>query len=127
VCTSECPECGGPLWNKYDNYRSIRTLQGVVRLRLKVRCQNPNCEKFRCAYRPEQEGKWAQYEFGLDVMALHGARASECTPNPSTVATTGVCISQRSVSNLLERYDELVAISLSDIERINTIIGHTSK
>jgi len=50
----------------------------------------------------------------------------QCT-NPSTVATTGVCISQRSVSNLLERYDELVAISLSDIERINTIIGHTSK
>jgi len=33
-------------------------------------------------------------------------------------------VSQRSVSNLLERYDELVAISLSDIERINTIIGH---
>jgi len=40
VCTSECPECGGPLWNKYDNYRSIRTLQGVVRFWLKVqRCQ----------------------------------------------------------------------------------------
>jgi len=35
----------------------------------------------------------------------------------------GVCISQRSVSNLLERYDELLAISLSDIERINTILG----
>jgi len=35
--------------------------------------QNPS-EKFRCAYRPEQEGKWAlpQYEFGLDVMALAG-------------------------------------------------------
>jgi len=36
VCTSECPECGGPLWNKYDNYRSIRTLQELC-LRLKVR------------------------------------------------------------------------------------------
>jgi len=59
-------------------------------------------------------------------MALAGAwryQEHRCTPNPSTVATTGVCISQRSVSNLLERYDELVAISLSDIERINTIIG----
>jgi len=57
-------------------------------------------------------------------MALAGAwRYQSINVNPSTVATTGVCISQRSVSNLLERYDELVAISLSDIERINTIIG----
>lgn len=34
----------------------------------------------------------------------------------------GVCISQRSVSHLLDRYDELVTISLSDTERINTIV-----
>jgi len=100
-------------------------------LRLKVqRCQNPNCEKFRCAYRPEQEGKWAlpQYEFGLDVMALAGAwRYQEHQVYPKSInsCNNGVCISQRSVS-LLERYDELVAISLSDIERINTI-RHTSK
>lgn len=114
----ECPECGGPLWNKYDNYRSIRTLQGIVRLRLKVRrCQNPKCEKFRCAYRPEQEGKWAlpQYEFGLDVMALAGAwRYQEHRSVPQIhqqLQQQGVCISQRSVSNLLERYDELVTIS----------------
>jgi len=65
-------------------------------------------------------------------MALAGAwRYQEhrsVPPNPSTVATTGVCISQRSVSNLLERYDELVAISLSDIERINTpSLEHTSR
>jgi len=118
VCTSECPECGGP-WNKYDNYHSIRTLQGVVRLRLKVRrCQNR--EKFRCAYRPEQEGKWAlpQYEFGL-VMA--------CVPKSiNSLQQRGFALVS-AVCNLLERYDELVAISLSDIERINTIIGAHSK
>lgn len=34
----------------------------------------------------------------------------------------GVCISQRSVSHLLDRYEELVTISLSDTERINTIV-----
>ena len=126
----DCPECGGSLWNKYDNYRSIRTLNGVVRLRLKVRrCQNPNCKQFRCAYRPEQEGKWAlpQYEFGLDVMALVGAwRYQEHRSVPQIcqqLQQRGVCISQRSVSNLLERYDELLAISLSDSERINTILG----
>lgn len=50
--------------------------EGVVRLRLKIRrCQNLSCERYRIAYRPEQEGKWAlpQQEFGLDVIALVGA------------------------------------------------------
>ena len=64
------------MWNKYDNYRTVRTLAGVVRLRLKVRrCYNSLCEKFGAVYRPEAEGKWAlpQHEFGLDVVALVGA------------------------------------------------------
>jgi hypothetical protein len=61
--------------NKYDNYRTVRTLAGVVRLRLKIRrCYNSGCEKFGYTYRPEAEGKWAlpQHEFGLDVIALCG-------------------------------------------------------
>jgi len=59
-------------------------------------------------------------------MAFAGAwRYQEHRSVPKSInsCNNGVCISQRSVSNLLERYDELVAISLSDIERINTIIG----
>ncbi len=71
-----CPSCGKPIWNEYDNYRQVRTLEGVVGLRLKIRrCQNLSCERYRIAYRPEQEGKWAlpQQEFGLDVIALVGA------------------------------------------------------
>jgi len=74
-------------------------------------------------YRPEQEGKWAlpQYEFGLDVMALAGAWRYQSV-YPKSINSCGGFACQR-VSNLLERYDELVAISLSDIERINTIIG----
>ncbi len=61
------------MWNKYDNVRRVRTLEGVVQLRLKVRrCATPECERFCQPYRPEAEGKWAlpQHEFGLDVMAL---------------------------------------------------------
>jgi hypothetical protein len=64
------------MWNKYDNYRTVRTLMGVVRLRLKIRCcHSSECERWHKAYRPEQEGKWAlpQHEFGLDVTALAGA------------------------------------------------------
>ena len=33
----------------------------------------------------------------------------------------GVCVSQRSVSHLLERYDELLAVWLSDTERLKAI------
>jgi hypothetical protein len=71
-----CPSCGGALWNKYDNYRTVITLKQVVQLRLKIRrCPNRECERFQKAYRPEQEKQWAlpQHEFGLDVIVLVGA------------------------------------------------------
>lgn len=123
-----CPSCGQPIWNEYDNYRQVRTLKGVVRLRLKIRrCQNWSCERYRIAYRPEQEGKWAlpQQEFGLDVIALVGAlRYQEHRSVPQIhqqLCSRGVCVSQRSVSHLLERYDELLAVWLSDKERLKTI------
>ena len=70
-----CHSCGATLWYKYDNYRTVRTLDGVVSLRLKIRrCNNQECSRFHKAYRPEQESKWAlpQHEFGLDVIALVG-------------------------------------------------------
>ena len=34
----------------------------------------------------------------------------------------GVCISQRSVSHLLQRYDELLALRLSDRQRLQEIV-----
>jgi len=54
----DCPHCNKLMWNKYDNYRTLRTLTGVVRLRLKLRrCYNAACERFGCAYRPEAEAR----------------------------------------------------------------------
>ncbi len=80
--------CSKLMWNEYDNYRHVRTLKGVVQLRMKIRCcHNKLCERYRIAYRPEQEGSWAlpQQEFGLDVIALVGAlrnpRTSKYSPN----------------------------------------------
>lgn len=69
----DCPHCNKLMRNKYDNYCTVRTLAGVVRLRLKIRrCYNSECDRFGYTYRPEAEGKWAlpQQEFGLDVIAL---------------------------------------------------------
>ena len=124
-----CLSCDKPMWNEYDNHRHVRTLKGVVKLHLKIRrCQNMSCERYRIAYRPEQEGKWAlpQQEFGLDVIALVGAlRYQEHRSIPQIhqqLCLKGVCISERSVTHLLTRYDELLAVWLTDHERLKAIV-----
>ncbi|MBE9048903.1 hypothetical protein IQ243_00455 [Nostocales cyanobacterium LEGE 11386] len=39
----DCQSCGQAMW-----HRHVKTLKGVVQLRLKIRrCQNPVCESFR--------------------------------------------------------------------------------
>jgi hypothetical protein len=122
------------MWNKYDNVRRVRTLDGVVQLRLKVRrCATPECERFCQPYRPEAEGKWTlpQHEFGLDVMALVGGlRYQEhrrIAQIHQVLQTRDVSVSERTVSNLLARYDELVSIEMGNIERIRKIIAQQSQ
>ena len=63
------------MWNKYDNYRTVRTLKEVVQLRVKTRrCEQSDCARYRQVYRPESESRWAlaHHEFGLDVIAKIG-------------------------------------------------------
>ena len=106
----------------------MRTLSGVVRLRLKIRrCYNEKCERFGCVYRPEAEGKWAlpQHEFGLDVVALVGAlRYGQHRSVPEIhqqLQGRDICVGQRSVSHLIERYEELLALNLSNKQRLQEI------
>jgi hypothetical protein len=130
-CTQQaCPCCGEQMWNDYDNYRRVRTLKGVVALRLKVRrCSNGECEQYQRPYRPEAEGKWAlpQQEFGLDIIACVGAlRYQEHRSVPQIhqyLSDKEICVSERSVSNLLARYDELVSLVVRDPDRIGRILG----
>ncbi|MBU7586613.1 MAG: hypothetical protein KAF91_27760 [Nostoc sp. TH1S01] len=103
------------MWNEYNNPRHIRTLNGVVELQLKIRrCQNKSCLRYKKAYRPEQEGYLAlpQNEFGLDVIAYIGAlRYQEHRSVPQIHAhleLKGICISQRTVTHLIDRYDEKI-------------------
>jgi hypothetical protein len=104
------------------------TLEGLVRLRLQIRsCRNPECPRYRACLRPEQEGRFAlpQHEFGLDVIALVGRlRHAEHRSVPeihAELVRRGVPICVRSVGNLLDRYDELLALSLSDGERLRGV------
>jgi len=99
----------------------VVTLGGLVSLRLVVRrCETPGCPGFHRAYRPEAEGRLTlpQAEFGLDVIALVGRlRFAECRSVPEihrTLRERGVEIAERSVTNLVARYEELVALALAD-------------
>lgn len=92
-----------------------------MRLRLVVRrCVNRDCELYHEPHRPEEEGAFAlpQGEFGLDVIALVGAlRHAEHRSVPEIhreLLGRSVDVSERTVTNLLDRYEELVALRLSE-------------
>lgn len=127
-CQTTCPHCGGPTWCQYQNHRQIVTLQGVVQLRLQVRqCQQPDCPRYHKPYRPEVEGRFAlpQHEFGLDVIAQIGAwryREHRSVPEMhALLRKRELPISQRSVTNLLDRYDELAALAVLDVARLRRL------
>src|SRR5512132_1665150 len=127
---TSCPACGGFMRVRYENRRRLETLSGAVRLRLKVRrCEREDCTRRHKRYRPEAEGASAlpQYEFGLDVIALVGAlRHREHRSIPEIHAALrgrGVEVCERSVTNLLDRYDELLAVSLTDSRRLRGLLA----
>jgi hypothetical protein len=125
-----CPSCGGHMRLRYENRRTLVTLSGSVRLRLKIRrCEHEGCARHRLAYRPEAEGAMAlpQHEFGLDVVALVGVlrhRDHRTVPEiHAALRGRGVEIAERSVTNLLDRYDELLATSLTDTRRLRRVLA----
>jgi hypothetical protein len=122
---TRCPACGGPLWVAYHKQRTVVRLDGLWRLRLRVRtCRAPTCAQYHRAYGPEELGAWVlpQGEFGLDVLAYIGQlRAHEQRSVPQihqALLARGVAIAERSVTVLLHRYEELVALRLSDPARL---------
>lgn len=123
------------MWYAYDNWRSVSLLNGrAVRLRLQIRrCENTTCERYHRPYRPEEEGSWAlpEHEFGLEVIALVGAlRYQEHRSVPEIHATLiqrQVEISVRAVTNLLARYDELVAVSMTDNQRLQRLLKQNGR
>jgi hypothetical protein len=133
VC-KECPACGRAMWVNYSNLRTLVTLAGLLRLRLRIRrCPHAECSRFHRPYRPEAEGALAlpQHEFGLDVIATIGAlRYIEHQSVPEmhrTLQARGVAIAERTVTYLLERYDELLALSLGDAERLREITAREGR
>jgi hypothetical protein len=132
--TTHCPECGQPLWAAYTNRRTIVTLDGAVRLTVQVRrCRHPDCPRRGRPLHPEAEGRLAlpEYEFGLDLIALVGSlRYTQHRSIPeihAELVRRGMTICPRSVTNLLDRYDELLALSLADTPRLRRITAREGR
>lgn len=109
----------------YRSARTITMLNGVCQLRLTIRrCHHRACERYRQPYRPEEEGAWAlpHGEFGLDIIALIGAlryeRHQSVPEIHQELSRRGVIIAERTITNLLARYEELVTLHLSDQTRL---------
>jgi hypothetical protein len=119
---------------RYENRRTLVTLSGTLRLRLKIRrCHVPGCARYHRAYRPEAEGALAlpQHEFGLDVIALVGLlrhRDHRSVPEIHAILRErGVEVCERSVTNLLERYDEVLASALTDSRRLKGLLAEQGR
>jgi hypothetical protein len=125
----DCPECRRRTEARYNNYRTISTLDGVFRLTLTIRrCPNPACSRFLRPYRPEAEPHFAlpYHEFGLDVIDTVGRlRYVEHRSIPEIhreLTRRGIVVAQRTVTNLLDRYDELRALATADPERLGPLL-----
>jgi len=127
---THCPTCGGSFWVAYRTRRTILTLEGLCQLTLSVRrCQNQDCSRYHVAYRPEEEGRWAlpHGEFWLDVIALIGTwRFAEHRSVPEIhqrLQSRSIQIAERPVLNLVQRYEELVALHLSNQQRLDDLLS----
>jgi hypothetical protein len=121
----QCSACGQRLWMAYHHHRRVVRLDGLWRLTIRVRhCVTPTCPQYHRAYVPEEAGAWAlpQGEFGLDVIALIGqlrSREQRSVPQMHQILRErGVPIAERSVTVLLHRYEELVALRLADAAQL---------
>jgi hypothetical protein len=122
-----CEQCGNRLWVAYHCRRKVVTLEGVFQLRVVIcQCHTPTCPLYHVRYHPEEEGRWAlpHGEFGLDVIALIGAwRFKEHRSVPEMhqrLQARGLTISERAVTHLMQRYEELVSLRVTDQGQVKT-------
>src|SRR3954467_1023849 len=82
---------------------------------------------WRTGPRPKGRSHCQQHEFGLDVIALVGMlrhRDHRSVPEIHAILRhRGVAIAERSVTNLLDRYDERLAVSLTEGERLRGLLA----
>jgi hypothetical protein len=122
-----CLQCGNPVWIAYNCRRKVVTLEGIFQLRIAIsQCHTSTCPRYHVRSHPEEEGRWAlpHGEFGLDIIALIGfwrfREHRSVLEMHQRLQARGLAISERAVTHLLHRYEELVSLQVTDRERIAT-------
>jgi Transposase, Mutator family len=128
--STKCPSCGHTARVAYHTQRRVTTLDGRFCLSLIVRrCAQESCLRYHQPYRPEEEGQWAlpYAEYGLDVIALVGMlryrHHHSLAELHQALRDRGIAIGERTVLNLLARYEELVSLHLANQERLHGILS----
>src|SRR6185312_12850381 len=91
-------------------------------------CPNPACPRFLRPYPPGAQPPFAlpSHEFGLDVIdAVGRLRHAEHRSIPVIhleLTRRGIVVAQRTVTNLLDRYDELRALATADPRRLGPLL-----
>ena len=118
------------MWLDYTNQRTLVTLAGGARLILYIRrCHNARGGAHLRPFRPEAEGRWAlpHHGFGLDVVAhvgtLRHAEHRSVREIHRALVGRGLEVSERTVTNLVDRYDELLAVALTDDRRLKGVLA----
>ncbi len=134
VQQQNCPACQQRMWADYSNRRTVATLNGLTQLILQIRrCHQRDCPRYLKPFRPEAEGRYAlpQHEFGLDVLATIGSlRYADHRSVPEIhrhLLARGLAIAERTVTNLLDRYDELLAVTLTDATRLHRLLAQQGR
>jgi MULE transposase domain len=127
--STTCLTCGKAAHIAYHTQRTVTTLEGRYRLHLAVRrCTCSECPRYHQPYRPEAEGAWAHPhgEYGLDVIARVGflryRHHQSLAEIHQSLHERGLSIGERTVLNLLARYEELVALHMTDRDRLQTLV-----
>jgi hypothetical protein len=117
-----CAACGKRkrMQIAYHNKRCLLTMQGHLALTVPVRrCRHPECRAFKKPVRPFEEGALAlpQSECGLDLIAFVGhyryAKHQSLLQIHQALLERDIRLCERSVCNLLHRYEELVALGVA--------------
>jgi len=124
----QCPCCGAPMWAASHNYRTLTTLEAIMGLTLQIRrCLHPACPQVRTPYRPAAAGRLAlpKHALGLEVLTCIGTQRYAHHHSVPTIhqalVERGLAGAPRTVTHLLERYDDLVALSRPDTARLRRL------
>lgn len=115
-----CPECGKRMPIACQNKRHLLTLEGRIALLIPVRrCIHAACPAYKKPVRPWDEGTLALplSETGLDLVAFVGHSRYHHHKSLKQIhqdlQQRGLPLCERSVCNLLHRYEELVALRIN--------------